>query len=251
MVDTLALGASAARHEGSSPFLGTTMHIPVIFEDGNILVIDKPSGTVVHPFDFSNEETVLDFLHEKCPGMFSIRNEIMLQDGRVIPLGGIVHKLDRDTSGVLVVAKNQQTFDELRKLFTDRKMEKTYVALVEGSVEKDIFTIDAPLGRSKKDYKQSVAPKDPRGPLREAVTEVKVLKRNNDTTLVELVPRTGRTHQLRAHLSGIGHPIVGDKAYGSNIENERILLHAASLMYTTNGKHMFFSAPLADIFTQS
>lgn len=224
------------------------MHIPVIFEDGDMLVIDKPSGLVVHPFDFSDEETVLDFLHEKYPDMFSIINSITLQDKRIIPLGGVVHKLDRETSGVMVVAKNQVTFDELKSKFTNQEIEKTYIALVEGVVEKDTFRIDAPLGRSKKDYKQSTAPENPRGELREAITDVEVLKRNTDTTLVQLTPRTGRTHQLRAHMASLGHPIVGDFAYGSKVQSERIMLHAASLGCTVHGKKKTFDASVPSIF---
>jgi 23S rRNA pseudouridine1911/1915/1917 synthase len=225
------------------------MHIPVIFEDGDILVIDKPSGVVVHPFDFSDEETVLDFLHEHSPAIFSVENSITLQDGRAVPLGGIVHKLDRDTSGVLIVAKNQETFDSLRKQFSEQRVSKIYTALVEGVVVEDAFTIDAPLGRSKKDYKQSTNPLNPRGELREAITDVRVLKRNDSTTLVELVPHTGRTHQLRAHMSSVGHPIVGDIAYGSTLSADRIMLHATSLTCMLHTKEMIFVSPLPELFT--
>lgn len=224
------------------------MHIPVIFEDDNVLVVDKPSGIVVHPFDFSDEETVVDFLHEHSPSMFSIENEITLQDGRTIPLGGIVHKLDRDTSGVLVVAKNKETFDELRKQFINQEIKKTYIALVEGMVEKDSFTIDAPLGRSKKDYKQSTNPENPRGALREAVTEVAALKRHKDTTLVMLTPLTGRTHQLRAHMSSIAHPIVGDIAYGATSKDSRIMLHAQSITCTVSGEQKTFASLVPNEF---
>lgn len=223
------------------------MLIPVIFEDSDILVLNKPSGIVVHPFDFSAEETVLDFLREHCSEMFSIKNKITLQDERTIPLGGIVHRLDRDTSGVLLIAKNQHAFDKLQKLFADRQVEKTYIALVHGIIETETFRIDAPLGRSKKDYKQSAAPENPRGPLREAVTDVEVIKRKNDTTLVRLTPRTGRTHQLRAHMSSIGYPIVGDIAYGGK-ENRRIMLHAQSLSFTWNGEKKTFESPLPEEF---
>lgn len=228
------------------------MHIPVIFEDSDILIIDKPSGLVVHPFDFSTEETLLDFLHDKYHDkyldMFSIENAITLQDGRTVPLGGIVHKLDRETSGVMIIAKNKDTFDALKTQFIEQKIEKTYIALVEGSVEKHTFRIDAPLGRSKKDYKQSTKPENPRGTLREAITDVEVIRRKENTTLVKLVPRTGRTHQLRAHMASIGHPIVGDVAYGSKVHSERIMLHAASLGCMVQGKKKTFEAPASSIF---
>ncbi len=218
------------------------MIIPVIFEDENILVIDKPSGVVVHPFDFSDEETVVDFLHAHSPVMFSINNSITLQDERIIPLGGIVHKLDRETSGVMIIAKNEPTFKALKKEFLNHATTKKYIALVEGVVEKENYTIDAPLGRNKKEYKQSVSPINPRGELRSAITEVNVLQKNSNTTLVELAPLTGRTHQLRAHMSHDGHPIVGDVAYGSTVKDSRIMLHAYSLSFILNGEEKTFTA---------
>lgn len=220
--------------------------IPVIFEDSDILVINKPSGIVVHPFDFSDEETLLDFLHGHSPAMFLIENTITLQDGRTIQLGGIVHKLDRETSGVMIIAKNKNIFDELKTQFMGQKVGKTYIALVEGTVKEDEFRIDAPLGRSKKDYKQSTNPTSPRGELREAVTDVKVIKRNASTALVELRPITGRTHQLRAHMSSIGHPIVGDIAYGSTTSNGRIMLHAKSITCTIGGVSKTYIAELPE-----
>lgn len=226
------------------------MHIPVIFEDNDILVIDKPSGIVVHPFDFSQEETLLDFLLTTVPESFDIRNTITLQDGRVINLGGIVHKLDRDTSGVMVIAKNEKVFNDLRQQFRDHTTYKIYNAIVEGLIEQDTFVINAPLGRNKKDYKQMVNPSNPRGELREAITEVKVLSKNQTTTLVELTPKTGRTHQLRAHMSYIGHPIVGDKAYGSTIDSPRIMLHAKNLSIIVEGKSLGFEAPLPEEFNK-
>ena len=218
------------------------MIIPVIFEDKDILVINKPSGVVVHPFDYSEEETVVDFLRVNYPEMFTIENEIKLQDGRSIALGGVVHKLDRDTSGVMVFAKTKDMFDELKKQFSNHEIKKEYISLVEGLVKEESFTIDAPLGRNKKDYKQQVNPTNPRGELRDAVTEVMVLERKENTTLVRLLPKTGRTHQLRAHMAYIGHPIVGDIAYGSKISRERIMLHAKSLSFTINGKEKHFEA---------
>jgi 23S rRNA pseudouridine1911/1915/1917 synthase len=217
--------------------------ITIIHEDSNFLIINKPSGLVVHPYDYSTEVTVLDFLHSHIPEMFAIKNTITLQDKRVIPLGGIVHKLDRDTSGVMVIAKNQVTFNELKDQFRNHTLKKTYLAIVEGIVHEDTFTINAPLGRNKKDYKQHVNPPNPRGELRDAVTDVKVITRNEalHTTLVELTPKTGRTHQLRAHMSYLDHPIVGDKAYGSTHVSPRSMLHAKTLLFTVHGEVYFFA----------
>ncbi|MCF7843700.1 RluA family pseudouridine synthase [Candidatus Gracilibacteria bacterium] len=224
------------------------MNIQIIFEDKNIIIINKPSGLVVHPFDYSTEYTLVDFLHEKYPEIFTIENSVTLQDKRNIPLGGIVHKLDRDTSGVMVIAKNQEVFDELKSQFRNHITKKNYISLVEGIIGSDNFVIDAPLGRGKKEYKQSTNPINPRGELRDAVTDVEVLKRMEKTTLVKLSPKTGRTHQLRAHMSSIGHPIVGDKAYGSKIDSERIMLHAESLEFSIEGKEYSFKVEVPEGF---
>lgn len=218
--------------------------ISIIFENTDFLIINKPSGIVVHPYDHSIEDTLLDFLREHSPECFSISNEKKLMDGRTISLGGLVHKLDRDTSGVMVIAKNQQTFDELKKQFIEHATKKTYIALVEGVIKNESFRIDAPLGRNKKEYKQSVNPTNPRpGDLREAITDVHVVAHTTNTSIVELSPLTGRTHQLRAHLAYIGHPIVGDKAYGSTVNSSRILLHAKSLSFILDGTPYSFDAP--------
>lgn len=220
----------------------------IIFENESILILNKPSGIVVHPFDYSTEETLVDFLKTHSPSMFTIENSVTLQDSRTIPLGGIVHKLDRDTSGVMVVAKTQEVFNELQKQFKEHTVEKKYLALAEGIIERESFTVDAPLGRSKKDYKQSTNPINPRGELRPAITDVEVLERKKETTLVKLFPKTGRTHQLRAHMASIGHPIVGDIAYGSTTESPRIMLHAESISCVINTERKTFTAEIPQEF---
>ncbi len=224
------------------------MHIPVIFEDTNIVVLNKPSGIVMHPFDNSTEETLVDFLMKNYPNMFDIENQIILQDCRTINLGGIVHKLDRETSGVIVVAKNKEIFNELRKQFINHSIEKTYLAVLGGIVKENNFVIDAPLGRNKKDYKQQVNPTNPRGELRSAVTGVEVIKRKENITIVKLNPKTGRTHQLRAHMTYIMHPIVGDIVYGSKIQSERIMLHALNLKFKIGDKDFEFEVEAPDDF---
>jgi 23S rRNA pseudouridine1911/1915/1917 synthase len=225
------------------------MNIEVVFEDANFIIINKPSGVVVHPFDFSTELTLVDFLQEKYKEIFLIENTVVLQDSRTISLGGIVHKLDRDTSGVMVIAKTQETFGFLKEQFRSHATQKTYIALVGGIVNDNVFTIDAPLGRNKKEYKQTVNPSNPRGELREAITDVEVLEQGNMKTLVKLYPKTGRTHQLRAHMAYIGHPIVGDKAYGGILDSERIMLHAESLGFSLEGKDYEFKVDTPTEFT--
>lgn len=223
--------------------------VTIIFENTNFMIINKPSGLVVHPYDHSTEVTLLDFLHDNIPEYFTIINERKLMDGRTLALGGLVHKLDRDTSGVMVVAKNQATFDSLKKQFTEHTTKKTYVALVDGVVTEESFRIDGPLGRNKKEYKQSVNPTNPRpGELREAITDVRVISHNTSTTLVELSPLTGRTHQLRAHMAHIGHPIIGDRAYGSVTDSPRIMLHAKSLSFELFGEYYSFEEEVPAAF---
>ena len=212
----------------------------IVFQNEDFFIIDKPKGLVAHPFDFSSEKTLIDFLQESHPEVFSIINEKKLQDGRIINLGGIVHKLDRDTSGIMVVAKNQKTFDDLSKQFKEHTIKKTYIAKVKSVVEKDNFIIDAPLSREKKGYRQVVNPENGRGELRKAITEVKVLERGENYTIVELSPKTGRTHQLRAHMKYIGHPIIGDKIYGDKEGDEELQLHAKSLGFELVGEKYFF-----------
>ncbi|MBP6949026.1 MAG: RluA family pseudouridine synthase [Candidatus Pacebacteria bacterium] len=224
-------------------------HIPLlIFENEDFIIIDKPSGLVVHPFDYSTEYTLMDFLKEKYPNIFLIDNSVTLQDGRDISLGGIVHKLDRDTSGVMVIAKHIDSFNELRLQFRNHSTQKTYIARVEGVIEEDSFTIEAPLGRGKKDYKQTTELHRIRGEARSAITDVEVILRDVSTTHVRLMPKTGRTHQLRAHMSSIGHPILGDIAYGSSVSSKRIMLHAEKLSFVYRGDVFDFSVPFDDIF---
>jgi 23S rRNA pseudouridine1911/1915/1917 synthase len=217
-------------------------NIPIIFENNNFLVINKPSGLVVHPYDHSTEETLLDFLACYSPEVFLIANEKKLMDGRTINLGGLVHKLDRDTSGLMVIAKNKASYEALQKLFKSHDVTKVYEALVDGILVDSKLIIDAPLGRNKKDYKQTAHPKNLRGELRDALTEVHTISHNEVATLVELFPKTGRTHQLRAHMAYVGHPIVGDKAYGSTLESDRILLHAKKLNFVLLGESYSFES---------
>jgi 23S rRNA pseudouridine1911/1915/1917 synthase len=148
----------------------------------------------------------------------------------------------------MVIAKNETAFGKLKQQFIEHTIIKKYIALVGGIVVEDSFTIDAPLGRNKKEYKQSVNPTNPRGALRDAVTEVKVIERRENTTLVELTPKTGRTHQLRAHMSYIGHPIVGDVTYGSATKDSRIMLHAKTLSFFLNNESVSFDTDIPKEF---
>lgn len=208
----------------------------ILYEDKQFLVINKSAGILVHPGDQSDEETVLDWLLHTYEWAKDIHNPYQLQS-KEINLSGIVHRLDRDTSGILLIAKDQETLEKLKVLFKDGQVEKKYTALVHGHT-KEVITIDTKLGREKKGFKRlPEGHMNARGPYVEALTKVHPISYNKetDTTLVELTPLTGRTHQLRAHLSFIDHPIVGDKLYGNDKDKKenRLYLHALSIVIPT------------------
>lgn len=207
------------------------MEIKILYENSDILVVDKPAGLVVFPEGESlkrNEKTLIDYLIDQKPE---------LKDVGEAPRYGIAHRLDKDTSGVLLVAKSNYGLIFLQKQFKNREVEKKYVCLVEGVVKSDKGKIETLIGRAPSDKrKQKVYPlgdPDIKG-KREAVTEYKVLKRFKDYTLLEVEIKTGRRHQIRCHFSYLQHPIVGDKLYdfkNSEIPDglTRQFLHSAYL----------------------
>ncbi|MFA6552682.1 MAG: RluA family pseudouridine synthase, partial [Candidatus Paceibacterota bacterium] len=169
---------------------------------------------------------------------------------------GIVHRLDRETSGVIVVAKNQKAFEFLKEQFQNRKIQKTYLAFVYGELKKDEDKIDRPIGRSKNDFRKWSAQRGTRGELREAVTEYKVLERGNGYSYVEVMPKTGRTHQIRVHFKAINYPIVCDSLYASNMPEalgfKRLALHSRSLEFELkDGKKIKIEAPLPADFKKA
>ena len=161
---------------------------------------------------------------------------LKISTGEDIKRWGIVHRIDRDTSGVVLIAKNQATYDFLKKQFLDRDIEKAYHAIVYGDVRYDEGIINLSLGRHKSDFRKRASGKTVRGDEKEAITHYKTLARKNKISLVEANPRTGRTHQLRVHFADIGHSIIGDKLYGvvkkSPIDIKRLALHAYSIEFT-------------------
>lgn len=183
------------------------MDIKIIYEDKDLLVVDKPAGVVVFPEGQTKEKTLIDYLLEKYPNLADIGSP---------PRSGIVHRLDKDTSGILLVAKTSESLIFLQNQFINREVEKKYVCLVEGDIKEDRGEIKTLIGRAQGDKrKQKAYPLNETGPgKREAVTEYKVLKRYKNFTLLEVQIKTGRKHQIRCHLSYIHHPIAGDKMYG-------------------------------------
>lgn len=207
--------------------------LPIIYEDDDCVVINKPAGVLTHALSVhGNEPSVASFIRTKVQGIDGER-------------AGIVHRLDRATSGVIIGAKSQAALSWLQKQFAQRKVKKTYVALVEGTPKQPEATIDMPIQRNPK------APATFRvGPNgKPAVTDYKILKEGLSYSLLQLQPQTGRTHQLRVHLQKIDHPIVGDPLYGNGIFGDRLFLHAESLEITLpNRERKVFHAPLPSDF---
>lgn len=213
------------------------MKFPIIYEDKHTLVIDKPSGVMVHPDDRQDEETVADWLAETYP-MDGIGDK-----GRE----GVVHRLDRNTTGVLILAKDNIAFTTFKKQFKEHTTRKVYRAIVEGNIKHDTGMISLPIARAKSDFRKRTVVDmfsgDARGEEREAMTRYKVLSRSTvdgkNYTYVECYPLTGRTHQIRAHFRGIRHPIIGDDLYGSREGRSaapRSMLHAYSLTINIPGE---------------
>jgi 23S rRNA pseudouridine1911/1915/1917 synthase len=205
----------------------------ILFEDELLLVINKPAGLVVHADGKKVEPTVCDWFVAHYPESGEVGEPTTLSDGRIIKRPGIVHRLDRDTSGVLVLAKTQEAFSFLKEQFKQRTAEKVYYAFVYGAVKNLTQTIDRPIGRSKNDFRRWTAQRGARGIMRDAVTQIDVITRGADATLIMAKPKTGRTHQIRVHLKAINYPIVHDTLYAPDrppiLGFKRLALHAHSI----------------------
>ena len=217
--------------------------VEIIYEDKDIIVVNKPKGMVVHPANGNPDGTLVNSLMSIC------KDSLSGIGGEIRP--GIVHRLDKDTSGVIVVAKNDKAHINLSEQIKNHEVEKTYIALVKGVVKANEATIDMPIGRSTKDRKKMAVTKTGKN----AITHFKVIKRFHNYTLLEVKIETGRTHQIRVHLSQIGYPIVGDTTY-SNGKNEWGIkgqcLHAKSLKFKhpITGKEMFLEAKMPEYFEE-
>ncbi len=219
--------------------------LDVVYEDEQMLVINKPRGMVVHPAPGHQNETLVNALLYHC-------HDLSYRGGKMRP--GIVHRLDKDTSGLLMVAKNDDVHKELSTQLKNKVVRRDYVALAWGKLKSKYFTIDAPLGRDPRNRKRMTAIDDGR----DAVTNIRVLAYLNNCTLLRARLQTGRTHQVRAHLSYLGYPLVGDTLYGGNrkilreINWEGQALHARRLgfYHPSMSDYMSFVAPLPVEFKQ-
>ena len=217
--------------------------IKVLYEDNDILVVNKPKGMVVHPANGNPDGTLVNAVMAIC------KDSLSGIGGKIRP--GIVHRLDKNTSGAIIIAKNDVAHIKLTDMLKNHEIEKTYIALVRGIIKENDATINIPIARSTSDRKKMAVARNGK----EAITHFKVLKRSyeNDCTLLEVKIETGRTHQIRVHLSYIGHPVIGDDVY-SNGKNKWGIkgqcLHAQNLKFKhpITGKQMDIQAELPDYF---
>ncbi len=217
------------------------MDIEILYEDKDILAINKPADLIVHSDGKTEEHSVAEWFLKRYPESFSVGEKL-----GSIERPGIVHRIDRETSGVLLLAKTQAGHECLKKQFQDREIEKIYHLFVYGNIREDFGTIALPIGKSKKDFRKKVAGESGR----EARTDFKVLGRLGDksVTFLEARPKTGRTHQIRVHFRALYHPVIADPLYASArpklLGFERLALHARSISFkNVDGKTIKVEAP--------
>lgn len=215
--------------------------LDIVYEDEDILIINKEKGMVVHPGNGNPDGTLVNAVMAKCKGSLSGIG------GKIRP--GVVHRIDKDTSGLVIIAKNDKAHINISEQIKNREVKKVYVALVRGVISENEAVINMPIGRSTKDRKKMAVSRNGK----EAITEFEVLKRYKDFTYIKLNIKTGRTHQIRVHMSEIGHPVVGDEVYSNgknpfNVKGQ--MLHAKELefVHPTTNKKVKFEAPLPKYF---
>lgn len=219
------------------------IQLDIIYEDEYLLVVNKPSGMVVHPAPGNYSGTLVNALMYHCNNLSKVNSEIR---------PGIVHRIDADTSGLLVIAKNDDVHNKLAEQIKNHTVVRKYIALVWGVINEDSATIDAPIGRDKNNRKKMCVTADN---SKEAITHIKVLKRYNNATLIECKLETGRTHQIRVHMEYINHPVVNDPVYG----NKKLLdpdfgqmLHAKTLgfIHPITNEYLEFNSNVPEEFTK-
>lgn len=217
----------------------------IIFEDENIIVLYKPEGYLSHPVKKGDlRPSITEWLAQKYPNL----REVGKSENRF----SIIHRLDLETSGIILAAKNQKIFDALQKQFKEKLVKKEYIAIVEGNIEKS-GVINAPLtfSRSKKNFKIKIVDRNvkKKQKVREAKTAFNILKKFKEYTLIKVIPLTGRTHQIRVHLKSIKHPIIGDSRYNKKSKASRLFLHASAIEFSYfEGKRVRFESALPTDF---
>ncbi len=238
-------------------------NVSIIFENDDLVVINKPVDLMVHADGHTEESTIVDWFLEQYPNAKGVGEEQNDKNGEPLERSGIVHRLDRGTSGVMVLAKTQEAFEHLKKQFHDRLAKKEYRAFVYGHMREKWGTIDRQIGRNSSDFRKRSAERGAKGTLRDAVTDWELIGQGEyeqqSFAYVKLKPKTGRTHQLRVHLKAIDRPIVGDLMYaGARVEQSnnlglnRLALHAHQLeLILPDGQDQRFIAPVPPDFEQA
>lgn len=251
--DVVSLDVERWRRERSAGLAGleavSVLEIEVLFEDENVLILNKPAGVLVHPVAERPSDTLAHWILAHRPSLAGVGENPLRP--------GIVHRLDRETSGVIVAAKTIRAFAELKLAFQNRTVEKRYLALVYGQVPRDTGTIEKPLQRKRGEIRRVVSDgrvegaRASAGTLRPARTEYAVVKRFPAVNFLLITPKTGRTHQIRVHMASFGHPVVGDKLYAFKpmrsdpaLFPDRQMLHAWSIAFTLFGRSYGATAPL-------
>lgn len=248
------------------------IEIPILYEDENCIFINKPAGISVHGDGKTPEYTLADWILEKNPTLATVGEHLKINikgEEILVPKPGIVHRLDKETSGVMLLAKTHEAYEFFKNQFQERQIEKVYHAFVYGFIKEDEIVVDKPIGRDSGNIRRWVVGKLARGTIRDAVTSIKVLCRFGDKvyegkgsteegaySFVEARPKTGRTHQIRVHLRSINHPIVSDSLYANKREKalgfSRLALHARSLkIELQNGEYIEITAPYPEDFEKA
>lgn len=228
----------------------------VLYEDERVCVINKPSGLSVHPDGRTPGVTLVDWINEHIPSAKGVGEPLRTPDGTLIDRPGIVHRLDKDTSGVMVIAKTTPSYLFLKRQFMSHVVKKKYHAFVYGDMKDTRGTIRRSLTRSRQDARKRVTASVHGSEGKEAVTEWHTLLTGSDATFVEARPLSGRTHQIRVHFQSVGHPIVADPLYASTrkplLHFTRLALHARSLTFRApGGEEISVEAPYPDDFTKA
>jgi 23S rRNA pseudouridine1911/1915/1917 synthase len=233
------------------------MEIPILYEDKDILAVNKPAGLVVHPDGKSKGPFLTNWVLEKYPKTKNVGEPVETKEYGVIERPGIVHRLDRDTSGVILIAKTEKGHQYLKEQFQNRTIVKKYLTFVYGEIKDQFGIINRPIGRSPSDFRKWSATRGARGELREAETWYELLVYRDSYSFLEVEPKTGRTHQIRVHFKAINHPVVFDSLYApekikekvDNLGFKRNALHAYSIEFTnTLGKKIQVKAELPSDF---
>ena len=228
--------------------------IKILYEDDDVVAIYKPIGMPAHGDGRKTKiKTVADWVVKKYPKAKKVGESLVLKDGEEVARPGIVHRLDKDTSGVMLIAKTNEGYEYLKDQFKEKKIRKFYRAFVYGNLKEDRIFIDKPIERSASDFRQYTSAGRGRGEKRDAQTRVRVIKRVAGATYIEAMPVTGRTHQIRVHMRYLQHPVIGDTLYASDrlpiLGFNRLALHAFAIEFVSvSGKEIRVEAPLPEEF---